>query len=73
MRIVARILIFCAALLSSAGFACAQEVSGYPSRPVKIIVPFEPAGPTDVMARLIAQNLSENRSEERRVGKECRL
>src|SRR5579871_1257839 len=31
----------------------------YPDRAVKIIVPFAPAGPTDVVARLIAQKLSE--------------
>jgi tripartite-type tricarboxylate transporter receptor subunit TctC len=32
----------------------------FPNRPVRIIVPFPPGGPTDVMARIFGQKLSED-------------
>jgi tripartite-type tricarboxylate transporter receptor subunit TctC len=35
-------------------------IAQYPDRSVKLLVPFAAGGPTDVMARLIAQHLSEN-------------
>ncbi len=37
---------------------------GWPTKPVKIIVPFAPAGPTDVMARILAQKYSESMGQQ---------
>jgi tripartite-type tricarboxylate transporter receptor subunit TctC len=55
MTMLGRFIALCTALLV-AGSALAQQ---YPSKPVKIIIPFAAGGVTDIAGRLIAQKLSE--------------
>jgi tripartite-type tricarboxylate transporter receptor subunit TctC len=55
---LARLAAFaCFALASLTGTAFAAD---YPSRPIKFIVPYPPAGTTDVLARIIAQWLTDH-------------
>src|SRR5262245_1610364 len=58
-------------------FAAAQPASdadaaSYPSRPIRIVVPFPAGGPSDVLARIIGQKLTEDWKQpvtiENRVG-----
>jgi tripartite-type tricarboxylate transporter receptor subunit TctC len=48
-----------AAALAAALFAGSAVAADYPTRPVKWIVPYPPAGTTDVLARIVAQYLSD--------------
>jgi tripartite-type tricarboxylate transporter receptor subunit TctC len=60
MKTLLRLAALGAALLVC-GAASAQQ---YPTKPVKIIIPFPPGGVTDIATRLIAQKLSERNGQQ---------
>lgn len=48
-----------AAVLLAAALPALAAAQAYPSKPIKIIVPYSPGGTTDLLARLVGQKLTE--------------
>jgi len=57
-RAAATLALMLGALAITATDTLAQK-SGYPDKPIRFVVPFPPGGGTDIMARAMAQKLSE--------------
>ena len=59
IRVVALVAAMLAVALTCTAPACAQsEPDHYPSRPIKVVVPFQAGTLTDVLARTFADKLS---------------
>ena len=61
IKAVLRLICIGAVVLSSVA-ASAQE---FPSKPIRLIVPFPPGGPNDLIARVVGQKMSRNSSSSR--------
>ena len=48
------------ALCTPAVGADPQSRKSYPSRPIRIVVPFPPGGPADILARIIGQKMTQD-------------
>lgn len=53
-----RWLVLCVALVSVATHA-ADNTDTYPSRPIRLVIPFAPGGATDIIARMVGPKVSE--------------
>lgn len=59
MNITLHLCVMAAAPLAIAGLITRAGAADYPSRPLRIIVPFTAGGSTDVLARMLGKNLTQ--------------
>ena len=52
------VLVLCLALATVAGAINAARAADYPTRPIKLVVPYPAGGPTDVLGRMVADFLT---------------
>jgi tripartite-type tricarboxylate transporter receptor subunit TctC len=61
VSLLAAAFVGCILAISTASLAQTQDfASSFPSRPIRILVPFPAGGPADIVARIIGQRMSED-------------
>lgn len=60
MKLHNRILTILWMICLSFGLNLSSQAQEYPNRPIKIVVPYPPGGPSDIVGRLLGQALSES-------------
>jgi tripartite-type tricarboxylate transporter receptor subunit TctC len=61
MTSAGRFLVPLVLVMLAGGIAAAEDASAtFPNRPIRMIVPFPAGGPSDIVARLIGQKMSED-------------
>ena len=56
---IRRLFVFALLAIAAAGLPFVASAQTYPSRPIKLVVPFPPGGPLDLAGRAIGQHLSD--------------
>src|SRR6202022_4400400 len=60
MRLTAALCFVVSFLPAPSGTTAGVAAESYPRRPIRLVVPFPPEGPTDILCRVIAQRMSED-------------